>query len=71
MTWLIFRPGAGSLRAPGPKDYVRMPIPHAVVQDVHGTESTLRALAASRARLLILLSRTCAPCVRVVERIDA
>ncbi len=52
-------------------DYVRVPIPFAVVQDAAGGTATLRELAATQARLLVLLSPGCGPCDRVARLVDA
>jgi hypothetical protein len=43
-------------------DYVRDPIPFALLRDADDTQTTLRELAAERPQLLLLLSSTCGAC---------
>ena len=51
-------------------DYEREPIPYAVLEDPDSRRSTLRELAQTRARLLVLLSPGCGPCERIGHRLD-
>ena len=52
-------------------DYERRMIPYGVVRDLAGRTSTLTELAASQARLLVMLSPGCTPCVRTAVHLDA
>lgn len=52
-------------------DYERQPIPYAVVTLPGGRTSTLAELAATQARLLVVLNPHCGPCVRTAEKLDA
>ncbi|WP_210649281.1 MauE/DoxX family redox-associated membrane protein [Nocardioides sp. SYSU D00065] len=51
-------------------DYERQPIPFGVLTRHDGSSATLTELAASQARLLLVLNPGCSPCVRVAERVD-
>jgi uncharacterized membrane protein YphA (DoxX/SURF4 family)/thiol-disulfide isomerase/thioredoxin len=51
-------------------DYEREPIPYGVVSTRDGRTATLRELAMTQARLLVVLSPGCGPCVRTAERLD-
>ncbi len=51
-------------------EYVRMPIPHAVLEDWDGGQFNLRDLAAAKARLLVMLSPGCGACQRIAEAMD-
>jgi hypothetical protein len=51
-------------------DYDRQPIPYGVVSTRDGRTATLRELAMTQARLLVVLSPGCNPCVRTAERLD-
>ncbi len=44
------------------EDYVRLPIPYAVLNDADGGRSTLRELAATQARFVLLVSEGCGGC---------
>ena len=55
---------------PADGDYERRPIPYGVVRDHDGRTATLAELAASQARLLVLLSPGCSPCVRTAGHLD-
>ena len=59
----------GTRDEPDVFDYVRQPIPYAVVADGAGGVKTLRALAAGQAQLLVMLNRNCAPCERTADQI--
>lgn len=52
-------------------DYERQPIPYAVVTLPGGRTSTLAELAATQARLLVVLNPHCGPCVRTAAKLDA
>ena len=52
------------------EDYERRPIPYGVVRDQEGRTATLVELAASQARLLVMLSPGCTPCVRTAAHLD-
>lgn len=58
--------------APGAEllDYDRSPVPHGVLRRVDGRLSTLSELAATQARLLVVLSPACGPCIRTAEKLD-
>ena len=67
---LVAREGAApTSSAPGggedDGEYQRLPIPHAVLEDVNGHQVTLRDFAYAHARLLVLLSPSCLSCRRV------
>ena len=51
-------------------DYDRQPIPYGVVATRDGRTATLRELAMTQARLVVVLSPGCGPCVRTAERLD-
>ncbi len=51
-------------------DYLRAPIPFARLDRPDGRSETLRELASTRARLLVLLNPTCGSCLRVARRVD-
>ena len=51
-------------------DYERQPIPYGVVTGRDGTSSTLVELAATQARLLVMLNPGCGPCVRTAVKLD-
>lgn len=52
-------------------DYERRPIPYGVLTMPDGTTTTLAELAATQARLLVVLNPHCGPCVRTAEKLDA
>ncbi|MDT0183425.1 MauE/DoxX family redox-associated membrane protein [Microbacterium sp. ARD31] len=52
-------------------DYERRPIPYGVLAMPDGTTTTLAELAATQARLLVVLNPHCGPCVRTAEKLDA
>ena len=52
-------------------DYERRPIPYGVLAMPDGTTTTLAELAATQARLLVVLNPRCGPCVRTAEKLDA
>jgi thiol-disulfide isomerase/thioredoxin len=51
-------------------DYERRPIPYGVLAMPDGTTTTLAELAATQARLLVVLNPHCGPCVRTAEKLD-
>jgi thiol-disulfide isomerase/thioredoxin len=69
--------GGGSERTGAPTDhdelldYERRPIPYGVLTLGDGRTSTLAELAATQARLVVLLNPSCGPCTRTAERLDA
>lgn len=52
-------------------DYERRPIPYGVLARPDATSATLAELASTQARLLVVLSPHCGPCVRTAEKLDA
>ena len=55
----------------GPEhDYERRPIPYGVLTLAEGRTATLAELAATQARLLVVLNPSCGPCTRIAERLD-
>ncbi|MDR7252142.1 hypothetical protein J2X46_001118 [Nocardioides sp. BE266] len=52
-------------------DYERTPIPYGVLTMPDGTSSTLVELAATQARLLVVLKEHCGACVRTAEKLDS
>lgn len=50
-------------------DYLRTPIPHAIVRHRDGGLQSLHALAAGRAVLLVWVRPGCGPCERVLDRL--
>lgn len=54
----------------GDADYIRRPIPELVLTTPDGDSVVLTDLAASQARLIILLNSRCGPCRRVGSMID-
>jgi hypothetical protein len=71
LTGLVARTDGAAPGLPeGPDDeYLRLPIPYGVVEDADGRRHTLLELAATRARLLVMLSPGCGPCGRIAARI--
>lgn len=65
--------GASPSRVPEEEllDYERQPIPYGVLALPGGGTATLAELAATQARLLVVLNPGCGPCVRTAERLDA
>jgi hypothetical protein len=59
----------GDVDLPNPEndDYVRRPIPGIVLKDSHGEWVALTRLAATRARLLLLVSPGCGSCTEVIR----
>lgn len=55
----------------GEFDYLRSPIPFARVRFLDGGSETLRGLASTQARLLLILSPNCAPCRRLGDQVEA
>ena len=51
-------------------DYDRRPIPYGVLTVTEGRTATLAELAATQARLLVVLSPACGPCIRTAEKLD-
>ena len=51
-------------------DYDRRPIPYGVLNLADGRTATLAELAATQARLLVVLNPACGPCTRIAERLD-
>ena len=51
-------------------DYDRRPIPYGVLALADGRTATLAELAATQARLLVVLNPACGPCIRIAERLD-
>ena len=51
-------------------DYDRRPIPYGVLNLADGRTATLAELAATQARLLVVLNPACGPCIRIAERLD-
>lgn len=65
--------GAPSTTARPPEellDYERQRIPYGVLATADGRTATLAELAMTQARLLVVLSPGCAPCVRTAARLD-
>lgn len=66
--------GGGETAAPVPDaellDYDRSPIPYGVLTLPDGRTSTLSELAATQARLLVVLSPACGPCLRTGEKLN-
>jgi uncharacterized membrane protein YphA (DoxX/SURF4 family)/thiol-disulfide isomerase/thioredoxin len=52
-------------------DYDRSPVPYGVLSLSEGRTSTLAELAATQAKLLVVLSPGCSPCSRTAEKLDA
>ena len=52
-------------------DYERRPIPYGALTLADGRLATLTELAATQARLLLVLNLGCGPCVRIAKRVDA
>jgi len=69
VTGLIAAPGAATPAPPSDEDYLRAPIPHATLVTLDGTPVTLRELARTRARLLVLVTLSCGSCLRVIDRL--
>lgn len=69
---IVARPGADGADQVGDRelDYERRPIPYGVLMTTDGTSATLAELAATRARLLVVLNPHCGPCVRTAEKLD-
>ena len=63
-------PGAAAPGTDELHDYDRNPIPYASLTRQDGTTVTLRELAASQPRLLVVLNQSCAPCVRTAAKLD-
>lgn len=61
------RPGA---YGEGDLDYLRTPIPFGRLVFPDGRSETLRELAANRARLLVVLTPHCNPCLEIAEQVD-
>ena len=51
-------------------DYERRPIPYGVLSLTDGRTATLAELAATQARLLVVLNPGCGPCVRTAAKLD-
>ena len=51
-------------------DYERQLIPYGVVTTIEGSTSTLVELARGRARLVLILSPGCGPCIRIAAKLD-
>ncbi|KRE97327.1 hypothetical protein ASG76_00935 [Nocardioides sp. Soil774] len=65
-------PPTSSARVPDDEllDYERQRIPYGVLTTADGRTATLAELAMTQARLLVVLSPGCAPCVRTAARLD-
>lgn len=69
---ILRTPGGSAAPAGEPElDYERTPIPYGVLTMPDGTSSTLVELAATQARLLVVLKEHCGACVRTAEKLDA
>ncbi len=63
--------GAGRVGDEELLDYARRLVPYGVLTLASGRQSTLSELAATQARLLVVLSPACGPCTRTAEKLDA
>lgn len=70
LAWLILDRGAEPAEpavlsvVEADDDYIRLPIPHGVLERPDGTSIPLRHFARERARVLLFLNESCGPCVR-------
>jgi hypothetical protein len=73
LTWFVARtdePAPEQVPEGVDGDYVRLPIPYGVVEDAKGRRHTLRELAKTQARLLVMLNPGCGGCKRIASRVD-